>query len=209
MSEEAVLDVLRDSFVVEFAKCDSGGTFSAEESGAPVRHGFRLLNQQMEIVTLYVDVRPSLYAYLSTLGLVAFEADDVIQEGFFRLVRDLTTGSEVKNPRGWLFRVAHNLAMDFYRNADRDGVLGRDNYSPLLKEQIDPKPDPEQAYCQQELRKCVNSAIQNLTSQQRDGLLFRAQGMSFHEIGLNLGVSTQRAAFLVQRSLEHLAGLCD
>jgi RNA polymerase sigma-70 factor (ECF subfamily) len=200
---------LLDPCVEGFARCDPAATFSAEESGSLLRQEVRHPNEQMGIMTLYVDVRPSLYAYLSTLGLFSFEAEDVIQEGFFRLVRDLSTGTAVENPRGWLFRVAHNLAMDVYRNCDRDGGVGIENYSPLLREQVDPKPDPEEAYCQQEMRSCLNAAIQNLTPQQRNGLLFRAEGMSYHDIGLILGVSTQRAAFLVQRSLERLADFCD
>ena len=203
------MDVSRDACVVRSGECDPRVTFSAAEAGTLPRQGVRHLNQQWEIISLYVDVRPSLYAYLSTLGLLAFEAEDVIQESFFRLVREIFAGSEVRNPRGWLFRVAHNLAMDVYRSTDRDGVVGSENYSPLLRELVDPKPDPEEAYFQQEMRRSVDSAIQNLTSQQRDGLLFRAEGMSYHDIGLTLGVSTQRAAFLVQRSLERLADLCE
>jgi len=203
------MNVFRDPCVVGLGECDPRAAFSAEEAGVLARHKGRDPNQQGEIISLYVDVRPSLCAYLSTLGLVASEAEDLIQEGFFRLMRDLSTGNEVKNPRGWLFRVAHNLAMDVYRSTVRDGVVDSESYSPLLRELVDPEPDPEEAYSQQERQRRVNSAIQNLTSQQRNCLLFRAEGMSYHEIGLILGVSTQRAAFLVQRSLARLADLCE
>jgi RNA polymerase sigma-70 factor (ECF subfamily) len=209
LSEEAVVDVVHDACVEGFDKCDPRVTFPREEAETLVRQEFRHSNQQGEIINLYVHVRPSLYAYLSTLGLVSTEAEDVIQEGFFRLVRDLSAGSEVRNPRGWLFRVAHNLAMDVYRSADRDGAVCSENLLPILREQVDPKPDPEEAYSQQEKRRYLNSAIQNLTSQQRNGLLYRAEGMSYQDIGVILGVSTQRAAFLVQRSLEHLSGLWE
>jgi RNA polymerase sigma factor (sigma-70 family) len=76
-------------------------------------------------------------------------------------------------------------------------------------EQIDPDPNPEQKYFQQEQLKCISYAIQNLTSQQRHCLLLRAEGMSYNDIGVILGISTQRAAFLVQRSLAHIADLCE
>lgn len=203
------MDFVHDTCVENLGKCIPRVTFPTEEAETLGRQEYRHLNQQGEIINLYVEVRPSLYAYLSTLGLVAPEAEDVIQEGFFRLVRDLSTGGEVKNPRGWLFRVAHNLAMDVYRSADRDGAVCSENFLPLLREQVDPKPDPEETYSQQEKRRYLNSAIQNLTSQQRNGLLYRAEGMSYQDIGVILGVSTQRAAFLVQRSLEHLSDLWE
>jgi RNA polymerase sigma-70 factor, ECF subfamily len=166
-------------------------------------------NQHQEIVRLYGDLRPSLYAYLFTLGVVGSEADEVIQEGFCRLVRDMSVGSEVRNPRGWLFRVTHNLAMDAHRGVSRDGVADADRGLLLIREQVDPSPDPEEMYSQKEKRRRIISAIRNLTSQQRDSLLLRAQGMSYFDIGLTLGFSTQRAAFLVQRSVALLADLCD
>lgn len=191
------------------SKCDSIVAFSGEESGTRGSQEARYPNQHKEIVRLYDDLRPSLYAYLSTLGVVGCEAEEVVQEGFFRLVRDLSCGNEVKNPRGWLFRVAHNLAMDIYRTMARDGVADTDSELAALREQVDPDPNPEELYSQNEKRRRVNSAIENLTSQQRDCLLLRVEGMSYYDIGLALGFSTQRAAFLVQRSLERLADLCD
>ena len=198
------MDVFGDACAVGFGRCDPRVTNSTEDQGILERQEVRHPIHQGEIVCLYDDVRPSLYAYLSTLGLVAAEADDVVQEGFFRLVRDLSTGNEVKNLRGWLFRVAHNLAMDVYRGIERDGVADSESLAAILKEQVDPDPDPEEAYSQQEKISRVHTAIQNLTSQQRDCLLLRAEGKSYHDIGLTLGVSTQRAGFLVQRSLVRL-----
>jgi len=203
------VDIFRDASLSGFGELDRGVTFSAAETGTLERQEARPANQHKEVIRLYDDLRPSLYAYLSTLGLVASEAEEVIQEGFFRLVRDLSTGNEVRNLRGWLFRVAHNLAMDVYRSMDRDGVVDADDQSPLVKEQVDPEPDPEEAYSQKEKRRRVNSAVQNLTCQQRDCLLLRSEGMSYCDIGMALGISTQRAAFLVQRSLARLADLCD
>ncbi len=209
MSEEAVVDISRDACLTGYGEYDTRVTLSAEDAGVLALQGTRFPNEQKEVVRLYDELRPSLYAYLSTLGLFASEAEEVIQEGFFRLVRDLSSGNEVRNLRGWLFRVTHNLAMDVYRTMDRDGVVAAEDHSPLIREQVDPDPDPEEAYSQEEKRMRVNSAIQNLTSQQRRCLLLRSEGMSYCDIGMTLSISTQRAAFLVQRSLVLLADLCD
>lgn len=203
------MDISRDAGLLGNGKSNPGFTFSSEASGTHALLEAQLPNQQKEIIRLYDDLRPSLYAYLCALGLIGSEAEEVIQEGFFRLVRDLSTGNEVGNLRGWLFRVAHNLAMDVYRTMDRVGILDSEDDSPFLKEQVDPGPDPEEAYFQKEKRRRVNSAIQNLTCQQRNCLLLRSEGMSYYDIGMTLSISTQRAAFLVQRSLAHLADLCE
>jgi RNA polymerase sigma-70 factor, ECF subfamily len=207
--EEADVETVRDRRFGADCKCESAAATSAEETWdhGPQEAHWRI--QHIEIVRLYADLRPSLYAYLSTLGVVGSEAEEVVQEGFFRLVRDLSSGNEVKNPRGWLFRVAHNLAMDTYRNMSRDGVVDTGGELSAIREQVDPDPDPEEAYSQKEKRRRIFSAIQSLTSLQRISLLLRAEGRSYYDIGLTLGFSTQRAAFLVQRSLARLACLCE
>jgi RNA polymerase sigma-70 factor, ECF subfamily len=193
----------------DYGGCDPSVSISTEAPGTHAVQESRPSNWEKEIGCLYGDLQPSLYAYLITLGLVASEAEEVIQEGFFRLVRDLSAGNDVRNVRGWLFRVAHNLAMDVHRAMDRDRALDAEVGSLTLREQVDPDPGPEEVYFQKEKRKQVNTAIQTLTSQQRDCLLLRSKGMSYCEIGSTLDISTQRVAFLVQRSLARLADLCD
>jgi RNA polymerase sigma-70 factor, ECF subfamily len=190
-------------------ECDSMVTSSVGESESCEPQETSHLSRYKDIVQLYHDLRPMLYAYLSTLGVVKSDAEELIQEGFFRLMRDLSTGNEVKNPRGWLFRVAHNLAMDAHRSMSRDGMADTDGEFLAMRQRVDPDPDPEEVYSRKERRRRVVSAIQSLTSQQRECLLLRAQGRSYCDIGVTLGVSTQRAAFLVQRSLVRLADLCD
>ncbi len=61
---------------------------------------------------------------------------DVVQEAFLRLWKQLQAGREILNPRGWLLRVARNLAEDlakssFRRNGTQpphvlNGVFGRE-----------------------------------------------------------------------------------
>lgn len=203
------MDSFRADCLVVLGKSDTRVMLSAEEleTRTPEEVGHPI--QHREIVRSYDELRPSLYAYLFTLGLIASEADDLIQEGFFRLVRELAAGSDVRNIRGWLFRVVHNLAMDVYRSVDRDEMVDADGQVRLRREQVDPDPDPEQMYFRQEKLSRVDSAIQNLTAQQRHCILLRAEGMSYHDIGSILGISTQRAAFLVQRSLTRLAEICE
>jgi len=182
-----------------------GGTTIVEHVGEPQ---VSLSNHGTEVSLLYEELRPSLGAYLFTLGLIDPEAEDLIQEGFFRLVRVLAAEIRVNNPRGWLFRVVHNLAMDVYRDADRDGVVIDESQLWIQQQQVDPDPNPEQAYSLRERLKLVNAAALSLTSQQRDCLLLRAEGRSYQDIGLTLGISTQRVAIVVRKGLERLAVLC-
>ena len=49
--------------------------------------------------------------YALSFGLPPHDAEEVIQEVFLSLFRHLRMGRSRRNLRGWLFRVAHNLAL--------------------------------------------------------------------------------------------------
>lgn len=158
------------------------------------------------IVELYDSARPSLFGYLCSIGLRSSEAEDVIQESFLRLVKHFSTAGEEQNLRGWLFRVAHNLAMDLFRSVDRSDVDSLAEVFRLIQEQADRAMNPEENAVRAEELRRMQIAMSRLTTQQRYAVLLRAEGLRYREIAAVLGISTQRVASLIQRALTHLAG---
>lgn len=160
---------------------------------------------ESQVVDLYDQLRPSLLAYLGALGLALSEAEDVIHDCFIRLFDHLARKEHNQNLRGWLFRVAHNLAMDQFRedrriqHTDADGV-------DLLELIVDSSLSPEERAIRSEEIRRLRSALDRLTPQQRSAVLLRAEELRFREIGDILGVSTKRVSELVQRALARLAG---
>src|ERR1700683_4325164 len=67
---------------------------------------------RQQVTELYEAARVGVFRYLLSSGLDAGRAEEVMQEAFLRLYSALQSGEELTNPKGWLFRVAHNLAMD-------------------------------------------------------------------------------------------------
>lgn len=156
------------------------------------------------IIELYRYVRPSLKAYLSSHGLSREHSEDIIQEAFLRLVRhNLKRGSKA-NLRAWVFRVAHNLSVDHHRSQKRrqQGI----ELAPqlVLREHVDPAPDPEQMIILEERLKQLREALVQLTPKQRHALLLRAKGLRYHEIALLMGVSVQRVGELMQRAISRV-----
>ena len=194
------------------AEMEEYGVGETSSRDWPQRDQQHQQDRQQQIVALYQALRSSLYAYLSTLGLTADEAEDVIQESFLRLMPlrtgELRTGEmREENLRGWLFRVAHNIAMDVHRSSWRgmqemDESEGR-SVSDLI---VDPAPNPEQAYLHKEYRQRVYATLGELTEQQRNCILFRAEGLRYREIGSALDISFQRAAELVRLGLMRMTG---
>ncbi len=153
------------------------------------------LKQRNHISYLYDSLRPSLFAYLSCLGLTSEEAEDLVQESFLRLVRHLL---------GWLFRVAHNLCMDTFRASRKYLDTGSEEEGPV--ESVDPALNPEEIAIKQEALVRLRTAMTRLTPQQRYAVFMRAEGLRYREIAAVLNISTQRVAELVQRALTRLAG---
>jgi len=159
-----------------------------------------------QVARLYDEIRPSLMAYLSGLGLSVDEAEDVIQECFLRLVRHLANKRDEENLRGWLFRVAHNLTMDLFRNGKRYRAESVAEDDSAAFEVADTSLSPEEVVIKREELRRVRAAMGRLTEQQRYAVLLRAEGLRYREISAVLGMPTQRIGELVQRALARLAG---
>jgi len=153
---------------------------------------------------LYDRSRPSLLTYLVGLGLTLNEAEDVVQECFLRLYDHLAAKQTDRNLRGWLFRVAHNLAIDIFRDARRihQPDAEHDNFLDLVE---DPCFSPEEHAIKNEEIRRIAVALGHLTQQQRSAVLLRAEDLRYREIAAILGVSIKRVSELVQRALVLLA----
>jgi RNA polymerase sigma-70 factor (ECF subfamily) len=161
--------------------------------------------RETQVMDLYDRLRPSLITYLAGLGLNVNEAEDIIHDCFVRLYDHLAAKEDDENLRGWLFRVAHNLAIDLFREARRIQQPDPSGIN-LIEVMIDSSFSPEEHVIKnQEIRR-VMSALERLTPQQRSAVLLRAEALRYREIAAVLGVSTKRVSELVQRALAILAG---
>ena len=69
---------------------------------------------ETKITDLFEALRSSIFGYLVAVfgqGNVN-EAEDIAQDAFLQLHRMLQKGVQIDNPRAWLFRVAHNRAIN-------------------------------------------------------------------------------------------------
>lgn len=161
--------------------------------------------RETQVIDLYDRLRPSLITYLAGLGLNVNEAEDIIHDCFVRLYDHLAAKEDDENLRGWLFRVAHNLAIDLFREARRIQQPDPSGIN-LIEVMVDSSFSPEEHAIKNEEIRRVMSALGRLTPQQRSAVLLRAEELRYREIAAVLGVSTKRVSELVQRALAILAG---
>jgi RNA polymerase sigma-70 factor, ECF subfamily len=153
------------------------------------------------VAALFEQQRLSVCRYLTSLGLRPQVASEIAQESFLRLYRHLRSNGKSENLRGWVFRVAHNLAMNELTRAG-----SADGETPVSE--ADPAGDPEQVLLHKERMRRMRTAIRMLPRRQQECLHLRAEGLRYREIAQALGIATSSVAESVQRALETLARTC-
>lgn len=166
------------------------------------------LGGREQILRLYREVRLPLYSYLVCVGLRPQDADDILQDSFLRLHRQIRSGEHISEPRAWLFRVAKNLSLNFCRDQRR--LVYADPYADAqFRDLPHPDHDPEAHYLKKEALLQLDARISRLTEQQQHCIHLRAQGLRYKEIASILGISVSSAAELLQRAIIRLAKDCQ
>ncbi|WP_315074069.1 sigma-70 family RNA polymerase sigma factor [Acinetobacter guillouiae] len=72
--------------------------------------------QQAQLITLAEQLRPELHRYCSRLMGSVIEGEDVVQDTLARALLVIDKIQDFQMLRAWLFRVAHNRALDLLRS---------------------------------------------------------------------------------------------
>jgi RNA polymerase sigma factor (sigma-70 family) len=123
-------------------------------------------------------------AYLRRLTREAEVAEDLAQEVFLRLQREIQEGRAPDNPRAWLYRVAANLAVSRGRHVS---VTRRRLAETWPEVGVDDSPENEALRHEREAR--LDGALASLPLDARRGLMMAAQGFTGREIAAVLGRS--------------------
>jgi RNA polymerase sigma-70 factor, ECF subfamily len=158
---------------------------------------------ECEVISLFDQYRNSLFRYTLSFGLSVPDGEEITQEVFLALFRHLQLGRSRRNLRGWLFRVAHNLALK-QRHANQ---RGQDKLNPdgaVAENQSDPSPNPEEQMLSRQRQTRLLAVLCALPEQDRCCLGLRAEGLRYREIAQVLGVSLGAVSISLTRSLARL-----
>jgi RNA polymerase sigma-70 factor (ECF subfamily) len=158
-----------------------------------------------EVVELFEQFRNPLLRYLMTLGLNVQDGEEVIQEVFLALFQHLKKGKRGDNLRGWIFRVAHNLAMKQFRSSRSRMERVSVPIDDVPAEFVSPVASPEEILEQARSEERIQAVIQALPEQDRRCLYLRAEGLRYREIAETLGVSLGSVANSLERAIGRLS----
>jgi RNA polymerase sigma-70 factor (ECF subfamily) len=161
------------------------------------------------IVALYDEFRPRLYRYLQSMQIGTDQTEEVIQETFLRLTAQLRKHGDMENVRGWIVRVAHNLASDIHKKNNRRWKHAAEEERVLASDRMDPALGPEDTYLEKEQLQRMEEALETFNPKHRQSFLMRAEGFLYKDIGAALGVNEQRAVQMVKKVSVRLAAICE
>ena len=144
--------------------------------------------------------------YVGFLGVDAETAREIVQESFLRLHEHLLEGGDQTHLRGWLYRVAHNLARNAqsaFRSKKTDRLADATPTGDLAAADVSIEEDLRA----RERVELFQRAMQELSAAQRECLVLRAQGLKYREIAEALNLSVSTVGENVQRGLDRLKGL--
>ncbi len=166
------------------------------------------LPSKKQLLALYDKNRRPLLQYLSSLRIGRDQAEELIQEAFARLTKEMIKGHEIDNTEAWIVRVTRNLAIDTAKRNDRYDAIFSAITDYGLDTWADPGLNPEQEFMQEERVRKIRDAVKLLTPQQQQCFQLRAQGFHYRDIGIALGISEQRAALVVKHAAMRIAAMC-
>jgi RNA polymerase sigma-70 factor (ECF subfamily) len=91
--------------------------------------------ERLAFERLLGDLRPKLHRYCARMTGTAADGEDVLQEALVKAIDAFVAAEPIANPEGWLFRLAHNAALDFLRRRARQDALRSDEDPEMI---IDP-----------------------------------------------------------------------
>ena len=99
-----------------------------------------LVDAREQFLAIVADVRPELHRYCARLTGSVIEGEDIVQDTLAKAFYALSLSADVPPLRPWLFRIAHNAALDFLKSHGRKYVDPRADIEEIAG--FEEKPDP-------------------------------------------------------------------
>lgn len=134
-------------------------------------------------------------------------AEDIVQEAFMRLHVQF---DQVRQPRPWLYRTVHNLALNNQRDNAKLVLLSPPPSDPSdppdLLDATDPQPLPDEQITRLENIGLVRLCLENLDARSRELVRLKFnEGLSYKEISAHTGLTIGHVGYLLHHALKAVA----
>jgi RNA polymerase sigma factor (sigma-70 family) len=160
----------------------------------PIPTNWTISEQDQLISDALETDRPRLRNFIRKHVADTSEAEDILQDVFYELIEAYRLMKPIEHVTAWLFRVARNRMVDFFRRT-KSSSLNRpasDDEDGATLEDLLPSEDsgPEAVYTRNLLFDAMDEALEELPETQRDVFVaHELMGRSFKEISAETGLS--------------------
>jgi RNA polymerase sigma-70 factor (ECF subfamily) len=154
------------------------------------------------VTELFEQFRRGMLRYIGSLGLSVHDGEEIVQEVFLLLFQHLCDRKPQENLRGWLFRVAHNLAL---KRRIANQAATKTTCCISADEHHDPRPSPEDHLFFQQRRDRLLSVLHALPERDQCCLYLRAEGLQYREIAGVLDISLGSVSKSLARAIRRLS----
>ncbi len=147
---------------------------------------------------IYKEYSGRIYGYLIRMVGKPSEAEDLTSEVFFRFYKGIGKYKDRGMLSSFIYRIAHNAAMDYFRKSKRI-ILSYDDNIQSSKEEKEESPYSE------EEKMMLKAGMSRLSAKDRELLImFYISGLSIKEIAGSLGKSVTAVKVSLKRARDRL-----
>jgi RNA polymerase sigma-70 factor, ECF subfamily len=136
------------------------------------------------------ELRPKLHRYCARMTGSVLDGEDVVHEAIVKAIEALSQTGSIARPEAWLFRIAHNAALDFLRHRARQDAAHADEDPDMI---IDPLAVADD---RQVTVASLRTFMRLPVAQRGSVILMDVLGYSLEEIGsvMDVSIATVKAA---------------
>jgi RNA polymerase sigma-70 factor, ECF subfamily len=147
---------------------------------------------------LLAHLRPRLHRYCARMLGSAVDAEDVVQEALLKAIEAFRERPAIVNVEAWLFRIAHNAALDFLRRQLRRRGPSGDEDITMIADPID------EVYQRQAAAAALHTFMRLSVMERSSVILMDVLGHSIEEIGNITGGSIPATKAALHRGRKRL-----
>jgi RNA polymerase sigma factor (sigma-70 family) len=155
------------------------------------------------IEELFVALESPLLAYAIRFVGQLERAEDIVQEAFMRLHAQF---EDVREPKKWLYRTVHNLALNHRRDSGKIVSLDLKGDAGATIDTTDPQPLPDEQIARLEGIGLVRLSLKTLDKRSRELVRLKFnEGLSYKEIARRTGLTVSHVGYLLHHAIKAIA----